>query len=89
MKHPDFSGFLEKAGALGVLAVRISQDGELILKHNWDDDCRRNLYSATKSFTSAAVGIAQGEGLLSLDEKLTDAFPDELPDDVGENLAKI
>ena len=58
MKHSDFSRFCEIVGGLGVLAVRISQGGELIFHHNWDDDCRRNLYSATKSFTSAAVGIA-------------------------------
>ena len=56
MKHSDFSRFCEIAGSLGVLTVRISQDGELIFRHNWDDDCRRNLYSATKSFTSAAMG---------------------------------
>ena len=88
MKHSDFSRFCEIAGGLGVLAVRISQGGELIFHHNWDDDCRRNLYSATKSFTSAAVGIAQGEGLLSLDEKLTDAFQDDLPAAFNENLRK-
>ena len=88
MKHSDFSRFCEIAGSLGVLAVRISQGGELSFHHNWDDDCRRNLYSATKSFTSAAVGIAVGEGLLSLDEKLTEAFPDDLPAAVDENLRK-
>ena len=53
----------------------------------WDDDCRRNVYSASKSFTSAAVGIAQREGLLSIDEKLTDAFAEDLPEEVSENLA--
>lgn len=33
-----------------------------------------------------AVGIAQKEGLLSIDEKLTDAFKDDLPEIVSDNL---
>lgn len=32
------------------------------------------------------VGIAQKEGLLSIDEKLTDAFKDDLPEIVSDNL---
>ena len=39
-----------------------------------------------KSFTSCAVGFAVQEGLLSLDEKLTDAFSEDLPEVVDENL---
>lgn len=84
----DLSGFIEKAERLRVLSVMISQNGEILAKHNWDDDCRRNVYSASKSFTSAAVGIAQKEGLLRIDEKLVDAFSEDLPAAVSENLEK-
>ncbi|MBS6723812.1 MAG: serine hydrolase [Clostridiales bacterium] len=49
---------------------------------------RRNIYSATKSFTSCAVGFAIQEGLLSLDEKLTEAFPKDLPEQVSDHLAR-
>ena len=84
----ELGRFIEKAGALRVLSVMISQNGELIAKYNWDDDCRRNVYSASKSFTSAAVGIAQKEGLLGIDERLVDAFADDLPETVSENLKK-
>lgn len=80
--------FIPIAGELRALAVKVVKDGEEIARHEWDQVIRRNLYSASKSFTSAAVGIAQGEGLLSIDEKLTDAFADALPDAVSENLAK-
>ena len=59
--------FVEIAGPLRALGVKVSQDGEQIAEHLWEPVCRRNIYSATKSFTSAAVGIAIGEGLLSLD----------------------
>ena len=34
------------------------------------------MYSVSKSFTSAALGIAVGEGLLSLDDKVRDFFPE-------------
>lgn len=84
----DMHGFIQKAGPLRALAVVVSRHGEEVGRHAWDDLCRRNVYSASKSFTSAAVGIAQKEGLLSLDEKLTEAFPEELPKEVSPNLAK-
>ena len=83
----DLERFIEMVQGLGLIAVMVTQHGELIARHNWDEDCRRNVYSASKSFTSAAVGIAQREGLLSIDEKLVDAFPDDLPDKVSPQLA--
>ena len=83
----DLTSFVEKASGLNMVAVIVSKDGEQIAKYNWDDDCRRNVYSAAKSFTSAAVGIAVREGLLSIDEKLTDAFANDLPEQVSEHLA--
>ncbi len=83
----DLAHFHEEAQKLRVLGVRITQDGEVLDHICWDDDCRRNVYSAAKSFTSAAVGIAAREGLLRLDEKLTDAFPDDLPASVSDELA--
>lgn len=87
MTEHHFERFHEEAKKLRVLGVKITQHGEVLDEAYWDDNCRRNVYSASKSFTSAAVGIAVREGLLSLDEKLTDAFPDDLPDEISENLA--
>ncbi len=83
----DLTRFVERATPLRVLNVRVSRNGELIGQYDWEADVRRNAYSASKSFTSAAVGIAQKEGLLSIDEKLTDAFPDDLPDEIPLALA--
>ncbi|MBR0464718.1 MAG: serine hydrolase [Clostridia bacterium] len=84
----DLTAFNQKAEQLRAVSLVISQHGRQLAKANWDDDCRRNIYSASKSFTSAAVGIAQREGLLDIGEKLVDAFPDELPAHVSENLRK-
>ena len=78
--------FIQRAEDLRLITVMVTQHGKLLGKYNWDDDCRRNIYSASKSFTSAAVGIAQREGLLSIEEKLTDAFAEDLPEEVSEPL---
>ena len=71
-----------------ILHVIMQQNGKVIFRADYDGEIRRNQYSVTKSFTSAAVGMAQAEGLLSLDERLVDVFADELPDVVSENLQK-
>lgn len=84
----DLTKFIERATPQRVLSVQVSQDGERIASHFWEGDCRRNLYSAAKSYTSAAVGIAIREGLLSLDEHLTDAFAEDLPAGISPNLEK-
>lgn len=82
----ELQKFIERTTPLGILGVKVTQDGIDIAKHLWDDECRRNVYSVSKSFTSAAVGIAVKEGLLSLEEKLVDAFPEDIPAEPGEYL---
>ncbi len=84
----QLASFIDAATPLRALGVVVSQNGREIARHTWEGACRRNIYSASKSFTSAAVGIAIGEGLLSLDERLIDVFPEELPETVQENLEK-
>ena len=69
----DLTRFVEAAERLHVLGIKVTKDDELIGEWYYEPECRRKVYSATKSFTSCAVGFAVQEGLLSLDEKLTDA----------------
>lgn len=38
----------------------------------------QTVYSLSKSFTSAAMGLAQEEGILSLDERVAEIFADEV-----------
>lgn len=40
------------------------------------NDSKHIMYSASKSFTATAIGFAISEGLLSLDTKLVDLFPE-------------
>src|SRR3954465_9101201 len=47
------------------------------------------LYSLTKSFTSIAVGLAVGDGLLSLDDRVVDVLPDHVPADISEQGRRI
>ena len=84
----DLQAFVEKVNTIGVLGVKVSQHNELIGEWHSEGECRRNVYSVTKSFTSCAVGFAVQEGLLSLDEKLTDVFAEDLPENPCENLKK-
>lgn len=82
----DLERFEEKIKGLGVLGVKVTQHGQETAYKTWDEECRRNIYSASKSVTSCAVGFAIQEGLLSLSERLVDAFHQDLPEIVGENL---
>lgn len=84
----DITKFIEIAQQLQVLGVKVTQNNELIAEWHSEGEIRRNIYSATKSFTSCAVGFAVQEGLISLDEKLTDAFHKDLPDQVNDHLKK-
>lgn len=83
----DFTRFTEDTKGLGVLGILVTKDGEESSRF-YEPDIRRNLYSASKSFVSAAVGFALDEGLLTLEEKLTEAFSGRIPDDPSENLRK-
>ena len=82
----NITEFIETAKTLNVLGIKITKDNETAAEWYSEAECRRNIYSATKSFTSCAVGFAVQEGLISLDEKLTDAFAEDLPDSIDENL---
>jgi len=39
-------------------------------------DFKHRMYSVSKSFVGVAIGLCEEEGLLSLDDKLVDYFPE-------------
>lgn len=80
--------FTSRAEQMRVLGIIVEQNEKVLARYTSEPPCRRNVYSASKSFTSSAVGIAQKEGLLSIDELLTDAFKDDLPDEISPYLQK-
>ena len=71
----------------------------MILKHGkvlyegWYGDAAPDkphaMHSVSKSFTATAVGMAMDEGLLKVTDKLVDFFPDNLPEEVSDNLKAV
>ena len=47
------------------------------------------LFSLSKSFTSTAIGMLVNEGRLSVDDKVTSFFPDDLSAEISPNLADM
>ena len=45
---------------------------------------KHRMYSVSKSFITAAVGFCVQDGLLSLDDKMTDYFPEYMNESVDE-----
>ncbi len=70
------SGEVDSIAAHAVLVMR---HGKVVAEGAWSPyrlDVPHMLYSMSKSVTGTAVGIAVDEGLLSLDERLADVFPE-------------
>lgn len=73
--------------------------GMMILRHGkvcaegwwapYGPNLRHGLQSHTKTYAATAVGIAYTKGILSLDERLIDIFPEESPADPSENLKQL
>lgn len=65
-----YTRLIEKIQTNGyqVHGIEIFRDGELVFTHHFAPDIRYPIYSATKAFTSTAVGLAVAEGKLSVDD---------------------
>jgi CubicO group peptidase (beta-lactamase class C family) len=61
---------------LHVLNVVVRQDGNIIAKHDFEEEKPVLLYSVSKTFTSMAVGIAISEGYFKIDDHVVDFFSD-------------
>ena len=52
----------------------------------FDKDTTHRMYSQTKSFVSIAIGLLIEEGRLSLDDRITDLFPEKAAGDIPSSL---
>ena len=50
---------------------------------------RHTMMSTSKTFTATAIGLAIDEGILNIDEKIVDIFPEYVPNDASDYLKKI
>lgn len=76
----------------GMHGMMIMRHGHVIAEGWWapyDSSHNHVLYSLSKSFTSTAVGLAAHEGKLSVDDRIIDAFPEDLPPNISKNLSEM
>lgn len=90
MSHvKKFMEDVEKNGFY-VLGAQIRKDGEVV--EEWTRFAakpRFETYSVGKTFIAAAAGLALEEGLITLDEKLADSFPEAAYDVTNQNALAI
>jgi CubicO group peptidase (beta-lactamase class C family) len=55
---------------LGVEGMHVAGHGQPPVEHHWVADIRRDVFSASKTVTAMAVGIARAEGLLDLGDSV-------------------
>lgn len=80
------SGFTEPHGLM------IMRHGKICAEGWWNPfapGIRHGLQSHSKTYAATAVGIAYTEGILKLDEKIIDIFPEFAPVNPSENLKKL
>ena len=92
IRSGDIRTFLKEAYKAGIQlhSFMLIRHGKVAAEgwyRPYSEDARQIIYSFSKTFTQTAIGFAEQEGILSLDEKLVDLFPEELPETVSENLA--
>ena len=81
--------FIHAAEKEGVLpyGMTVFRKGKTVWNTEAETGKRYPVYSATKSFTSSAVGLAVEDGLMSTEDRLQRFFPEELrqvPEDAAE-----
>ena len=91
--------FINATETVPVAPDHITLHSIMILKHGnvvyerWlngeGPDKPHVMYSVSKTFTSAAAGLAISEGKLKLDDKVISFFPDDLPENISDNLAAM
>ncbi|SDT48627.1 serine hydrolase domain-containing protein [Actinoplanes derwentensis] len=64
---------------LGAYGIHVHQEGKPPIEHRFRSDDRVNLYSVAKTFTAVALGLAEAEGRLTLDDRLLDHLPELRP----------
>jgi len=67
---------VDRERSLGVYGIHVYREGSSPIERRLRSDDRVNLYSVAKTFTSVALGLAEAEGRLSVDDRLLDHVPE-------------
>lgn len=81
-----FVGAVERAADVEMHSLMVVRHGHVVAEGWWapyTSDRLHLLYSLSKSFTSAALGLAVAEGLVDLDDTVTQHLPELGGDDVA------
>ena len=70
-------------------SIMVVQHGKVLEEKFFVPDTAHIMNSVSKTFTSTAVGFAIQEGLLKLDDRMVDLFPESLPERVSDTLQRI
>lgn len=84
--------FVENASKKGfyLLAAQIRKGSKVVDEWTrFPAKPRFETYSFSRTFTGLGAGIALQEGLITLDEKIIDSFPEATYDIVSDNVANI
>ena len=86
--------FLDDASEMGyeyhsLMVIRHGKVAVEWYNEPYNKDTPQSVYSISKSFTSTAIGFALNEGLITLDTKLIDIFPDYPPKKPDERYEKL
>lgn len=90
----DIGSFLKAIQDSGIEfhSLMIVRHGHVIAEGWWSPYSpllKQQLYSLSKSFTSTAIGLCVDDGLITVDDPVIKFFPDDLPDDVSDNLRAL
>lgn len=72
----------------GFMLLRFGRPVAEGYERHFSADRPHRMYSVSKTFVSAAVGILIGEGKLSLEDKVAAFFPDKAPEKLHEYIAQ-
>src|SRR5690606_39829924 len=73
-------------------SIMVLRNGQVIAESWWNPygpDFKHTMYSVSKSFTATAIGLAVGEGRVSVEDKVISFFPHQLPDSIGTHLKAL
>ena len=85
----QFIEALEEAQPDALHSVMIRRHGKIVSQGWWAPyapETPHLLWSLSKSFTSTAIGIAQDQGLLSINDQVISFFPEDTPEEPSDNL---
>lgn len=94
MASEGIVSFLEavETESLELHSLMILRHGRVVTEAWWypyQRNINHIMHSASKTFTSTAIGFAVQDNLLTVDDKVISFFPDDLPAEVSPNLQQL